>query len=183
VKQRRKTDRGRIEDLEQRVKRTVGTASQSITINGAVVSNNIPQPIGAANAGVATDASRSDHVHTDTSALVFVFDAGTSALTTAPVSDLYVPFKCTIISATLLADQAGSAALDVEKDTYANYPPTGGDSIVASAPPTLTAATKTQTNVSTWTTSIAAGDTIRVIISSTATVTRLTLILEVRKTT
>eukprot|EP00919_Chromeraceae_sp_WS-2016_P042109 GHVR01100142.1.p2 GENE.GHVR01100142.1~~GHVR01100142.1.p2 ORF type:complete len:184 (-),score=18.28 GHVR01100142.1:87-638(-) len=183
MKQRRKTDRGRIEDLEQRVRRTVGTASSTVTINGAVVSNNTPQAIGTASAGVATDASRSDHVHTDTSALVFVFDGGGSALTTDPVCDVYIPFACTIISSTLLADQSGDAVLDVEKDTYANYPPTGGDSIVASAPPTLSSATKAQDATLTgWTTAIAADTTIRVIISSVSTCERLTLVLKVQRT-
>ena len=83
----------------------------------------------------------------------------------------------------MLADQSGSAVVDIWKDTYASYPPTGADSITASAKPTISAATKSEDATLTgWATSISAGDTLRFNVDSASTITRLTLILTVTKT-
>lgn len=66
----------------------------------------------------------------------------------------------TITSCAVLADIAGSCAVAIWKDTFANFPPTGADSIVGAAPPTLSTADKSlDTTLTGWTTSIAAGDT------------------------
>ena len=48
------------------------------------------------------------------------------------------PYGFTITGWTVLGNATGSCSIDIEKDTYANYPPTGADSIVAAAPPTVT---------------------------------------------
>jgi hypothetical protein len=73
--------------------------------------------------------------------------------------------------------------VDIWKDTYTNYPPTVADTITASAKPTLASATKSQdTTLTGWTTTFAAGDTLRFIVDSATTVTRVTLALRVRRT-
>ena len=83
----------------------------------------------------------------------------------------------------MLADQSGSIVVDIWKDTYANYPPVDGDSITASAVPTISTATKSQnTTLTGWTTAIAAGDTLRFNVDSATTVTRVTVSLKVTKT-
>ena len=111
-----------------------------------------------------------------------VIDGGGSAITTGIKHDLVVDFAATILGVTMLADQSGSIVIDIWKDTYANYPPTDADSITAAAPPTITTATKSQDNsISGWTTSIAAGDTLRFNVDSATTITRVTLALKVRR--
>ena len=83
----------------------------------------------------------------------------------------------------MLADQSGSAVVDIWKDSYANYPPTDADTITAAAVPTISAATKSQDSTLTgWTTSITAGDILGFNVDSAATIERLTLILKVKKT-
>ena len=117
-----------------------------------------------------------------TGTIILQIDGGGSAITTGIVADIQVPYACTIESATILADQSGSIVIDVWKDTYANYPPTDADSIAASAVPTLSSATKsTDTTLTGWTTSIASGDTLRFNVDSASTVTRVVLILKVKK--
>ncbi len=116
-------------------------------------------------------------------AIEYVFDGGGAVLTTGIKGDVRIPFACTINSVTLLADQAGSIVIDIWKDTYANYPPTVADTITAAAKPTLSAASKSEdTTLTGWTTSIAAGDTLRFNVDSVTTCTRVVLILKVTKT-
>jgi len=118
-----------------------------------------------------------------TAALEFIIDGGGATITTGIKGDLEVPFACTITQSTLLADQSGSIVVDIWKDTYANFPPTDADSITASATPTISSATKAQDSTLTgWTTSIAAGDTIRFNVDSATTIQRVTLSLKVNRT-
>ena len=89
-----------------------------------------------------------------------------------------VPFDCTIVGNEVYADASGSIVIDIWNDTYANYPPTDADSITASAPPTLSTATKsTDTTLTGWTTSLSAGDILKFNVDSISTVTRVTLVL------
>ena len=111
--------------------------------------------------------------------LVIVIDGGGAAISTGVKIDVPFEMDCTIVGARLLADQSGSIVLDLWKDTYANYPPTVADTITASAKPTLSSATKANdTTLTGWTTSITAGDTLRVNVDSATTVTRVTLALK-----
>lgn len=106
----------------------------------------------------------------------FVIDGGGSTITTGVKGDIYFPFAATINEVELLADQSGSIVLDLWKDTYANYPPTVADTITASAKPTISSATKAQdTTLTGWTTSIAAGSSLRINVDSATTITRVTL--------
>lgn len=121
--------------------------------------------------------------------ITFVIDGGGSAITTGVKGDLICDFGCTINSATLLADQAGAIVVDVFKCTYAQYDagathPVSGDKITSGTPPTITASnTKSQdTTLSSWTTSISAGDVLRFNVNSATTITRVTLILKVTRT-
>jgi hypothetical protein len=119
----------------------------------------------------------------DYAALAFVIDGGGAAITTGIKGDLEVPFACAIERVTLLADASGSIVVDIWRDSYANYPPVDADSITAAAPPTISAATKSQDATLTgWTTTLAAGDILRFNVDSAATVQRLLVSLRVRKT-
>lgn len=116
----------------------------------------------------------------DVRVIQFVIDGGGAAISTGIKGDLYIPFACVINEWTLLADQSGSIVIDIWKDTYANYPPTIADTIVASAKPTISSANKGQSSTLTgWTTSIAAGSILRFNVDSAATIQRATLALKV----
>lgn len=120
---------------------------------------------------------------TEDDAIEFVIEGGGSVITTGVKGDLEIPFACTITRATLLGDQSGSIVVDIWKDTYANFPPTGADSITASAKPTISSAAKSQDSTLTgWTTSISAGDILRFNVDSITTIQRATLSLKVAKT-
>ena len=105
-----------------------------------------------------------------------------SVITTGIKGDTSIPFDCTINSVTMLADVSGTIVIDIWKDTFANYPPTDAESITASAPPTISAATaSTDNTLSGWTTSISAGDTLRFNVDSCSSITRCVLVLKVTK--
>lgn len=112
--------------------------------------------------------------------ITLALDGGGSAITTGIKADVSVPYACTITGVRMLADQSGSAVVDIWKDTYANYPPTDADSITAAAPPTISGAVKSEdVTLTGWTTAITAGDTLRFNVDSAATITRLALTLTV----
>ena len=114
--------------------------------------------------------------------LTYVIDGSGAAIPEGIVGDIRVPRTSTIKKVTLLADQDGDVEVDIWKDTYANYPPTVADSICASALPALSSASKYEDSTITgWTTSITAGDILRVsvVADSVATITRLTIIVDI----
>jgi len=117
-----------------------------------------------------------------TSSLEFVIDGGGEEIATGIQGDLQVPFDCAIVEAVLLADQSGSIVVDIWKDTYANFPPLVGDSITASAKPTISSTTKDQdSTLTSWTKTISAGDILRFNVDSVTTIERCTVILKVIK--
>lgn len=131
----------------------------------------------------AIGAATSAHTHSATETINIIIDGGGAAITTGVKADILIPYACTITAARLLADQTGSIVIDLWKDTYANFPPTIADTITASAKPTLSAASKAEDGTLTgWTTSLAAGDYLRVSVDSIATITRVTLALSISRT-
>lgn len=113
--------------------------------------------------------------------ITFVIDGGGAAITTGVKGDLQIPFACTILGWTLLADQSGSAVVEISKGTYANWPTVSV--ITASAKPTLSSVRKnTSTTLTGWTPAITAGDVLQIGVNSAATVQRVVLTLTVRKT-
>ncbi|MCK4860195.1 MAG: hypothetical protein KAS87_06535 [Candidatus Omnitrophica bacterium] len=119
----------------------------------------------------------------ETAEIVFVVDGGGSAISTGVKGDLRIPFACTIQRVTMLGDQSGSIVIDIWKDSYANFPPTDADSITASAPPTISSATKSEDGTLTgWTKAISADDVLRYNIDSCTTITRCSVCLKVQRT-
>lgn len=115
--------------------------------------------------------------------LQFVIDGGGSAITTGVKGDLIIPYNCTVLGWDVLADTSGSIVVDVWKDTYANYPPTGADTITGTEKPTITSASKNQdTALSSWTTSLTRNDILRFNVDSCTTITRVTLNIRVKRT-
>jgi hypothetical protein len=116
----------------------------------------------------------------DIRTITYIIDGGGAAITTGVKGDVHIPFGCTITEWTLLADQSGSIVVDIWKDTYANAPPVVGDSITASAKPTLSSAAKNQSSTLTgWSPAITANSVLRFNVDSATTVQRVTLSLKV----
>jgi len=127
-------------------------------------------------------ASKTVH-HTNLAGIEFIIDGGGSVITTGIKGDLEIPFACTITAVTTLADQSGSIVVDIWKQAYADYPPEDANSITSSTPPTLSSAIKAQdTTLTSWTTAIAAGDTLRFNVDSITTCERVLISLKVTKT-
>lgn len=115
-------------------------------------------------------------------AIAFSFDGGGSAIATSTTLDIQIPFKCQILAWTILLDQSATFEVDIWKDTYANYPATGADSICGGNNPTTSAGTKaTDSTFADWTTlTINAGDCIRVNVEVNNNATKAVLILKVK---
>lgn len=130
------------------------------------------QPLVAQGFDPDAAISTVQRIHT----LQLVIDGSGAEISTGIKADFQMPFDCTITGWTILADQEGSIVIDIWKDEYGNYPPTDADSITASAKPTLSDALKeTSTTLTDWTTTIAAGDTLRFNVDSVTAIQRLTL--------
>lgn len=117
-----------------------------------------------------------------TTNLVFIIDNNGTTITTGIKGDLQIPYAATITGVVALADQSGSIVVDIWKDSYANFPPTNDDSITASAPVTISSATKSEdTTLTGWTTSITAGDVLRFNVDSVTSITRVSILLKVKR--
>jgi hypothetical protein len=116
----------------------------------------------------------------------FTFDGAGSVITNGSVREWLVPWDCTILGWTGIADQTGSITIDLRNETYANYSasiPDSGDTIVASAPIALSSAIKnTDTTLTGWTTTLAGGSVVRFVVTAISTCTRFHGQLHVRRT-
>lgn len=127
-----------------------------------------------------TPTNFNDHINTDAGAFTWEWQA-TNGVSINTFDDVTATFPGTITGWEVFDLSAGaassSATFGLWKDTYANWPPTSGDSITASAPPTLTSAAKAaSTTLTGWTTSFAVGDIIRAVLASvTGPVTHIRL--------
>jgi len=144
-------------------------------------SSTVPGPQGAQGLqglqGIVGDTSAV------TASILFQISNDDAELTTGIKGDLVIPFNATIVEWSLLADQTGSAVVDIWKNTYANYPPTSGNSITGSAKPTITSSNKGQSSTLTgWTTTVTAGDILRFNIDSVSTIQRLSINLKISRT-
>jgi hypothetical protein len=155
--------------------------------NGSISNTNLDSSAAIAYSklslsGAVLDTDISSAADIKLGTISFVIDGGGYAITTGIKGDLEVPFNCSIIAYTMLADKSGSIVVDVWKDTYASYPPTDADSITASSVPTISSTTKAQnTTLTGWTTSITAGQTLRFNVDSCTTITRVVISLKYRK--
>jgi len=132
--------------------------------------------------GTIIDGDINANADVRVAAIEIIIDGGDNAITTGVKADVEVPFNCTILQATALADQTGSIQVDIWKDTYANFPPTDADSITGSNPISISSSNKSQdSTLSGWTTTISAGDILRFNVDSCSSIKRCTISLKVRK--
>lgn len=117
-------------------------------------------------------------------AIEFTIDGSGAVITTGIKGCLRLPFAGTIISVALGAPkESGSIVVDIWKDTDANFPPTVGESITASAKPTLSNQQNSlDAALSGWTKTFVVGDWLVFNVDSIATITLVTLTLIVRRT-
>ncbi|AMV31720.1 hypothetical protein VN12_06335 [Pirellula sp. SH-Sr6A] len=146
-------------------------------------SSILSKPTTLAGYGI-TDAVASNDARITNGAITFLIDGGGSVIAVGEKSLLFrVPYNCTITGWELVANASGSIVIDVWKDSYANFPPTNGDSIVAAAKPTLASQVKAQSSTLTgWTTALNAGDYIKLEVESASTVNVAVLTLTVTRT-
>ena len=141
-----------------------------------------PGPVGPTGSNGATGATGATGPGSDKGSFGITIDGGGSAITTGVKSYIQIPYNGTITGWTILADQFGSIVIDIWKDTFANFPPLIADSIAGSEKPTLSTAIKNEDLVlSTWTTSVTAGDIIAFNVDSASTVTRVNLSINITK--
>jgi hypothetical protein len=119
----------------------------------------------------------------DDSVVINFIIGGGSVISVDEKGHIEVPFAMTITGWTVLADQSGSIVVDVWKDTYASFPPTNAGSITGTEKPTLSSAQKNQDlSLTSWTTSVAAGDILDFEVESATTVQRVVVALRGKKT-
>lgn len=123
-----------------------------------------------------------------TATIGITIDGGGAEISTGYKGFIRIPFDCVITKASLLGDDdGGSIVIDIWKCSYANYDggsthPVDGDSITASAPPTISSASKSEDNtLSGWTTAISNGEILGFNVDSISTFEKVTLILEVSR--
>ncbi len=114
----------------------------------------------------------------------FIIDGGGETITTGIKGDIIVDVDATILGVTLLADQSCTMAVDIWKDTYANFPPDNDDSITdAGTTPTTSAGTKAQDGTMTsWTTTISAAEILRFNVDANDNATRMTVSIKCKRT-
>jgi len=116
-------------------------------------------------------------------AIEFIIGDGSNEISTGVQGFIEIPFPCTITEVRLLAEPSGSIVVDIWKDTYANYPPTNADTITASAVPTISSDTDSEdTSLTGWTTSVSEGDILGYNVDSITTLTRVTVVLKIKRT-
>jgi hypothetical protein len=107
-------------------------------------------------------------------------DGGGTTVTTGLLGYRPIDHNYTITGWQIICDQSGSIQFDIGNCTFANYPTTS--SIVASAPPLVSSAISGQSGTLTgWTTTLAAGGFVQFSITSATTVTKATLVLQVKR--
>ncbi len=107
---------------------------------------------------------------------------GVEVITTGVKGYIEIPFDCELEAYRLVGDVSGSMVIDLWKDTFANFPPTGGDSICGTTKPNLSSEQrKENTSLIGWTKTWSKGDWLAVNVDSAATVKQATLSLTGRK--
>lgn len=115
-----------------------------------------------------------------TNTIGITVDGGGAPITTGVKGYIEVPYACTIISATLMADQVGGCGFNVWRTNSVGYPPLSTYKISAAASPVLTNTNwMRDTTLTGWTTGLNNGDFLGFNVESNAIITRATLQLKV----
>ena len=116
----------------------------------------------------------------NTGTIGITIDGAGSVITTGFKQYVVIPYNCIITDWYIIADVVGSIVIDVWKDTSI---PTVANTIAGSEKPTLSSQQNNSDNVlTTWTTTVTAGDIIGFNVDSVSTITKATLVIKIRKT-
>jgi hypothetical protein len=156
---------------------TAGSITSFIRADGLFSGSSVSTPGFTANTNglTATTISATTYQGINRSFGVS-FDGMGSVILVNSQTTLTIPYNMIIQSWVLLSDVTGSTVIDIWKDTYANYPPTSGDSITASEKPNISAGTKNQSSTLTgWNAIVNSGDIIRFNVDSCTGMTKVQL--------
>ena len=162
-------------------------ASAGADIDAAVAEKHAESHTAASHSDIASAGADIDDAvgkrHTERATFGITLDGGGSAITTGIKGYLEIPYGCTITAWTLGADQSGSIKIDIWKDTYANYPPTGDDSICDGHEPEISEGVVARdTDLSDWdSVTVTAGDVIGFNVDSCSAITLATLVFYATK--
>jgi hypothetical protein len=149
---------------------------------GDIIAGNVYRatPLQALNAGAGGFVVDSIGVNNNVTEVGLVIDGGGVAITTGAKGSIAVPFPATVTSWSVIADQSGSIAIDILRANNA-VPVTS--MIGGGNKPTLTAAQFAGLVIpSGWTsTAIVGNDWLTFSVASVATVTRVTVVLQLAK--
>lgn len=116
----------------------------------------------------------------NTGTIGITIDGAGSVITTGFKQYVVIPYNCVITDWYIIADVVGSIVIDVWKDTSI---PTVSNTIAGSEKPTLSSQQNNSDNLlTTWTTTVTAGDIIGFNVDSVSTITKATLVIKIRKT-
>jgi hypothetical protein len=113
-----------------------------------------------------------------------VIDNGGTPILAGAKIDLEIPFACTITSSKMFFDTTSETKVDIWVDTYANFPPTIADTIIATDLFTTVGATATKftATLDHWDTALVAGDIVRFNVESNTLATRILISLSITRT-
>ena len=174
------------EDIIQSQNLILAVKAGWLTINKILDGNSTVVNASNVNSQITENSTTGTGTVTPTPSTVGItIDGGGSVITSGLKGFYVVPYACTIVAATLVADQSGTIAIEIWKNAAPTPPSSSGNKINASAPPALSSAQySTNTTLSGWTKSVSAGDIIgfNVLSSPTiASVTKVTLTLTVAR--
>lgn len=122
-------------------------------------------------------------VPSTTGCIAFGIDGGGSAITPGQKGTIEVPYNFDIIRWTMIADQSGSANIDMWSRDYSTTLPTAANSVTGNLGMTLSTAAANQSSaISNWRmTRLNAGNVITFNVQSASTITRAVINLYGRK--
>ena len=157
------------------------TAGGAITETDPIFNASPAKDITTGHITVLNSTSGTNSGDTKNRAISIEIDGQGTAPTAGLLGFITVPYSGTITGWTILSDVAGSCVVDIKKTTYADYPT--ASSIAGSEKPTLSTASKNQDNtLTTWTTSLSAGDILAINLDSASTLTKIYLSINVEAT-
>jgi hypothetical protein len=114
----------------------------------------------------------------------YVIDGGGAAIGTGSKGFVQVPFACTLVGWTLIADADNSMVIDVKSATISTWPADAitTASIAASDKPTLSGKQIARGVCTGWTAVVAEGDILEFVVDSCAVIARATLQLHFVRT-
>ena len=118
----------------------------------------------------------------DTLAFTFINNGAVLNTGVQDAAYLEVPFDLEIVAVRMYGAPSGDIQVDLWNDTYANYPPTIADTIVASAPPKIVSGVKSEdVTLTGWTKTLVAGSGILPNIDSVTNISWAKLVLVVER--